>query len=107
MLKDDEIVTSVQEESDPVDDKTDEIENNNSESSKSPSNADAFSTTSQCRCSLLVKVTDSWLEFMPSTTKDLPCRGTRCTFSMSRLKRPLISVEVSKGGTSSRVVLVI
>ncbi|GFY22587.1 uncharacterized protein TNCV_2178481 [Trichonephila clavipes] len=35
--------TSVQEESDPVDDETDEDEGNNSESSKGPSNADAFS----------------------------------------------------------------
>ncbi|GFV59293.1 uncharacterized protein TNCV_2340341 [Trichonephila clavipes] len=43
MLNDDEIVTSVQEESDPVDDKTDKDENNKNESSKGPSNADAFS----------------------------------------------------------------
>ncbi|GFY17068.1 uncharacterized protein TNCV_1088441 [Trichonephila clavipes] len=44
MLNDDEIVTSVQEEFDPVDDETDEDEdNNNNESSKGPSNADAFS----------------------------------------------------------------
>ncbi|GFW96869.1 uncharacterized protein TNCV_2160051 [Trichonephila clavipes] len=43
MLNDDEIVTSVQAESDPVDDETDEDEDNNSESSKGPSNADAFS----------------------------------------------------------------
>ncbi|GFW27666.1 uncharacterized protein TNCV_765481 [Trichonephila clavipes] len=42
MLNDDEIVTSVQEESDPVDDETDEDEYNN-ESSKGPSKADAFS----------------------------------------------------------------
>ncbi|GFV60629.1 hypothetical protein TNCV_45811 [Trichonephila clavipes] len=42
MLNDDEIVTSAQEESDPVDDETDEDEDNN-ESSKGPSNADAFS----------------------------------------------------------------
>ncbi|GFW77348.1 transposon Tf2-6 polyprotein [Trichonephila clavipes] len=42
MLNDDEIVTSVQEESDPVGDETDENENNN-ESSKGPSNADSFS----------------------------------------------------------------
>ncbi|GFX99097.1 hypothetical protein TNCV_2492781 [Trichonephila clavipes] len=40
---DDEIVTSIQGESDPVDDETDEDEDNNNESSKSPSNADAFS----------------------------------------------------------------
>ncbi|GFU76970.1 hypothetical protein TNCV_4521261 [Trichonephila clavipes] len=44
MLNDDEIVTSVQEESNPVDDETDkDKDNNNNESSKCPSNADAFS----------------------------------------------------------------
>ncbi|GFU50779.1 uncharacterized protein TNCV_2494851 [Trichonephila clavipes] len=44
MLNDDEIVTSVQEESDPVDDETDEDEdNNNDESNKGASNANAFS----------------------------------------------------------------
>ncbi|GFS62586.1 uncharacterized protein TNCV_1263361 [Trichonephila clavipes] len=43
MLNDDEIVTSMQEESDPVDDETDEDEDNNNESSKGPSNADAIS----------------------------------------------------------------
>ncbi|GFV59164.1 uncharacterized protein TNCV_2339051 [Trichonephila clavipes] len=45
VLNDDEIVTFVQEESDLVDDQTDEDEDNsnNSESSKGPSNADAFS----------------------------------------------------------------
>ncbi|GFV11036.1 hypothetical protein TNCV_2717811 [Trichonephila clavipes] len=44
MLNDDEMVTSVQEESDPVDDETDEDdENSYDESSKDPSNADAFS----------------------------------------------------------------
>ncbi|GFV36971.1 hypothetical protein TNCV_4545591 [Trichonephila clavipes] len=44
ILNDDEIVTSVQEESDPVDDEADEDENNNNnESSKGLSNADVFS----------------------------------------------------------------
>ncbi|GFT03235.1 uncharacterized protein TNCV_3610901 [Trichonephila clavipes] len=43
MLNDDEIVTSVQEESDPVDDETDKDEDNNNESIKGPSNAVAFS----------------------------------------------------------------
>ncbi|GFV02342.1 hypothetical protein TNCV_855641 [Trichonephila clavipes] len=42
MLNDDEIVTSAQEESDPVDDEMEENEDNN-ESSKGPSNAGAFS----------------------------------------------------------------
>ncbi|GFW37366.1 uncharacterized protein TNCV_859731 [Trichonephila clavipes] len=45
MLNDDEIVTSVQEESDPVDDEMveDEDNSNNNENSKNPSNADTFS----------------------------------------------------------------
>ncbi|GFV54329.1 uncharacterized protein TNCV_4366041 [Trichonephila clavipes] len=44
MLNDDEILTSVQEESDPVDDETDEDkDSNNNESSKGASDADAFS----------------------------------------------------------------
>ncbi|GFU04056.1 uncharacterized protein TNCV_862331, partial [Trichonephila clavipes] len=44
MLNDDEIVTSMQEESDPVNDETDEDEDHNiNESSKVPSNADALS----------------------------------------------------------------
>ncbi|GFT69372.1 uncharacterized protein TNCV_4182211 [Trichonephila clavipes] len=42
MLNDDKIVTSVQEESDPVDNEMDEDEDNNNESSKGPSNANAF-----------------------------------------------------------------
>ncbi|GFX61677.1 hypothetical protein TNCV_2591201 [Trichonephila clavipes] len=43
-LNDEEIVNSVQEESDHVDNETDEDEdNNNNENSKGPSNADAFS----------------------------------------------------------------
>ncbi|PRD36082.1 UNVERIFIED_CONTAM: hypothetical protein NCL1_09714 [Trichonephila clavipes] len=43
MLNDNEIVTCVQEEFDPVDDETDEDEVNRNESGKGPSNADAFS----------------------------------------------------------------
>ncbi|GFT59191.1 hypothetical protein TNCV_3891481 [Trichonephila clavipes] len=42
MLNYDEIMTSVQAESDPVDDETDEDEDNNNESSNSPSNASVF-----------------------------------------------------------------
>ncbi|GFS47110.1 uncharacterized protein TNCV_2052971 [Trichonephila clavipes] len=42
-LNDDVIVTSVQKESDPVNEATDENEDNNNESRKGPSNADAFS----------------------------------------------------------------
>ncbi|PRD25377.1 UNVERIFIED_CONTAM: hypothetical protein NCL1_41084 [Trichonephila clavipes] len=43
MLNDDEIVASVQEVSDPVDDETDEDYDNKNESSKGLSNAYAFS----------------------------------------------------------------
>ncbi|GFX78682.1 uncharacterized protein TNCV_31221 [Trichonephila clavipes] len=44
MINDDEFVTSVQEEYDPVDYETDEDEeNNNNESNKGPSNGNAFS----------------------------------------------------------------
>ncbi|GFV83358.1 uncharacterized protein TNCV_3055051 [Trichonephila clavipes] len=43
MLNDDEIVTSVQEESDPVEDEVDEDEDADNKSSKDPSNTDAFS----------------------------------------------------------------
>ncbi|GFU04699.1 hypothetical protein TNCV_4377471 [Trichonephila clavipes] len=43
MLNDDEILTSVQAESDPVDDETDEDEDNNNKRSKDPSNAGTFS----------------------------------------------------------------
>ncbi|GFU32456.1 uncharacterized protein TNCV_3720791 [Trichonephila clavipes] len=44
LLSDDEIMTSMQEEFDPVDDEIDEDEdNNNSESSKDPSKADTLS----------------------------------------------------------------
>ncbi|PRD20587.1 UNVERIFIED_CONTAM: hypothetical protein NCL1_54144 [Trichonephila clavipes] len=42
MLNDEDIVTSAQAESDPVDDETDEGEDNNNESSKGPSNAGTF-----------------------------------------------------------------
>ncbi|GFV04563.1 uncharacterized protein TNCV_294401 [Trichonephila clavipes] len=42
-LNDDDIVTSVQAESDPLDDETDGDEDNNNESSKGPSNAGTFS----------------------------------------------------------------
>ncbi|GFW40802.1 uncharacterized protein TNCV_4368501 [Trichonephila clavipes] len=42
-LNDDEIVTSVQAESDPIDDETDGDEENNNGSSKDPSNAGVFS----------------------------------------------------------------
>ncbi|GFT47313.1 hypothetical protein TNCV_3749041 [Trichonephila clavipes] len=43
MLNEDEMVTSAQEESDPVDGEMHEVEDINNESSKGSSNADAFS----------------------------------------------------------------
>ncbi|GFX64605.1 hypothetical protein TNCV_1671411 [Trichonephila clavipes] len=43
MLNDDKFATFMQEESDSVDDEADEDEGNNNESSKGPSNTDAFS----------------------------------------------------------------
>ncbi|GFY03057.1 hypothetical protein TNCV_980621 [Trichonephila clavipes] len=50
MLNDDEIVTSLHEESDPVDEEMEEDkDNNNNENSKSPSNADAFSAQNQIK----------------------------------------------------------
>ncbi|GFX98225.1 hypothetical protein TNCV_4908681 [Trichonephila clavipes] len=54
MLNDDEIVTSVQAESDPIDDETDEEEDNN-ESSKGPSNTGTFSAleTAMERCQVI------------------------------------------------------
>ncbi|GFU80122.1 uncharacterized protein TNCV_580021 [Trichonephila clavipes] len=43
MINNDEIMTSVQEESEPVNDETDKSENTNNENSNCPSNADVFS----------------------------------------------------------------
>ncbi|GFW92905.1 hypothetical protein TNCV_3495381 [Trichonephila clavipes] len=46
-------------------------------------------------CSLVVKVTDSWLaihEFVPSSAEDPLYRGNRCSLNLSRLKRPPICV---------------
>ncbi|GFT90801.1 uncharacterized protein TNCV_319611 [Trichonephila clavipes] len=69
ILNDDEIVTSVQEESDPVRDETDE--DNNNESSKGPSNADTFSAL------------DAAMEWFPTTAaqeNQRPCIEKRsCT----------------------------
>ncbi|GFV91965.1 hypothetical protein TNCV_1894011 [Trichonephila clavipes] len=47
ILNDDDIVTSVQEESDPANDETDADDDNNNESRKGPSNADAFTNNNQ------------------------------------------------------------
>ncbi|GFS84382.1 hypothetical protein TNCV_4605892 [Trichonephila clavipes] len=54
-------------------------------------------TKTSSGCTLVVKVTDSWMachEFEPCTAEDPPCRGGRCTLNMKRLKRPPVE-EVS------------
>ncbi|PRD31378.1 UNVERIFIED_CONTAM: hypothetical protein NCL1_23681 [Trichonephila clavipes] len=86
MLNDDEIVTSEQEESDPVDDETDEDEYNNNESSKGPSNADAFSALetamewyeqqSECRPTQLL---------LFKRTRDLAEKRRRCTMVQRKI----------------------
>ncbi|PRD21176.1 UNVERIFIED_CONTAM: hypothetical protein NCL1_52567 [Trichonephila clavipes] len=81
MLNYDEIVTSVQKESGPVDDETDENEEkNNNESSKGPSKADAFSA---------LETTMEWYEqqsecyptqlLLLKRIRDLETKKRRCT----------------------------
>ncbi|GFX63804.1 uncharacterized protein TNCV_5032751 [Trichonephila clavipes] len=84
MLNDDEIVTSVQAESDPVDDETDEDEDNNYESSKSPSNAfcvrDSYGvvqTTEYCPTQLLLLL---------KRIRDLAPKKRRCTMVQRKIK---------------------
>ncbi|GFX11579.1 hypothetical protein TNCV_5141541 [Trichonephila clavipes] len=82
-LNDDEIVTSVQEESDPVDDETDEEEDNN-ESSKG--NADAFSA---------LETAMEWYEqqseccptqlLLLKRTGDLAAKKRRCTMVQRKI----------------------
>ncbi|GFU94271.1 uncharacterized protein TNCV_3980721 [Trichonephila clavipes] len=89
MLNDDEIVTSVQEESYPVDDKTDEDEdnNNNNEKRKGSSNANEFSVLdtamewyeqqSECyptQLTLLIRI------------RDLAAKKQRCTIVQQKKK---------------------
>ncbi|GFX15648.1 uncharacterized protein TNCV_2131341 [Trichonephila clavipes] len=84
MLNDVEIVTSVQEESDPVDDEMDEDEGNyNKESSKGPSNADVFS---------VLEIAMGWYEqqseccptqlLLRKRIGDLTAKKRRCTMSL-------------------------
>ncbi|GFU62346.1 uncharacterized protein TNCV_1447521 [Trichonephila clavipes] len=85
MLNDDEIVTSVQEESDPVDDETDEDEDNN-ENSKGPSNADAFSA---------LETAMEWYEqqseccptqlLVLKRVRDLAAKKRRCTMVQQKI----------------------
>ncbi|GFW21187.1 hypothetical protein TNCV_1948111 [Trichonephila clavipes] len=82
MLNDDEIVTSVQKESDPVDDEMDEGEdNNNNENSKDASNVDAFSaleTAGECYPngvhSQLIRINDV-LHFMGLVDESYCCNA--------------------------------
>ncbi|GFW61848.1 uncharacterized protein TNCV_4668731 [Trichonephila clavipes] len=80
MLNDDEIVTTVQEESDHVDDEMDENEDNNNESSKGISNADAFSALDTA-----IEWYDQQSECCPTqllllkTIRDLAVKKRRCT----------------------------
>ncbi|GFV91636.1 uncharacterized protein TNCV_4762011 [Trichonephila clavipes] len=89
MINDDDIVTSVQEESDHVDDETGEDEdNNNNESSKGPSNADAFSA---------VETAMEWYEqqseccptqlLLLKRISDLPAKKQRrCTIGQRKIR---------------------
>ncbi|GFT16580.1 uncharacterized protein TNCV_281891 [Trichonephila clavipes] len=87
MLNDDEIVTSVQKESGPVDDETDENEEkNNNESSKGPSKADAFSA---------LETTMEWYEqqsecyptqlLLLKRIRDLETKKRRCTMVQRKI----------------------
>ncbi|GFX30095.1 uncharacterized protein TNCV_2618061 [Trichonephila clavipes] len=87
MLNDDEIVTSVQGESDHVDDETDEDEdNNNNESSKATSNANAFSA---------LETAMEWYEqqseccptqlLLLKRIKDLAAKKRRCTMVQRKI----------------------
>ncbi|GFV12771.1 uncharacterized protein TNCV_1367411 [Trichonephila clavipes] len=87
MLNGDEIVTSVQEESDPVDDERDEDEdNNNNKSSEGPSNTDAFSA---------LEAAMKWYEqqsecFPPQLLllkriRDLAAKKRRCTLVQRKI----------------------
>ncbi|GFW51964.1 hypothetical protein TNCV_1188951 [Trichonephila clavipes] len=118
MLNDDEIVTSVQEESDPVDE-----DNNNNGSSKDPSIVEGrflpritiglmviVSPHAGGRCSQVIKVSDhGWLvtSLSPVPRKTRRVRK-RCTLNLSRaqISSRWCGVVVRRGGASSGVVLV-
>ncbi|GFY32578.1 hypothetical protein TNCV_673331 [Trichonephila clavipes] len=97
MINDDEIVTSVQEESNPVDDETDENEDsNNKESSKDPSEI----------LTRFLRI-GSWQachEFEPSTTKDPPCWGAMHVKSVES-SNVLCGVVARRGGSSGVVLI--
>ncbi|GFX03779.1 ATP-dependent DNA helicase [Trichonephila clavipes] len=67
--------------------------------------------SSSSRGSLVVKVTISWPachEFEPSATENPPCRESRCTLNLGRLKRPLIDTveKLGEDNANSGVVIV-
>ncbi|GFU57188.1 histone-lysine N-methyltransferase SETMAR [Trichonephila clavipes] len=102
MLNDDEIVTSVQEESDTVD-----RENNNNESSKGPSNADRFSaleTAMECpiRATMLYHFEKEWKAALSfRDLNELFGKGTisesQCKEWFSRFKSGDTSLEDKPG----------
>ncbi|GFT90682.1 uncharacterized protein TNCV_4074651 [Trichonephila clavipes] len=86
MLNDDEVVTSLQEESDPVDDETDEQQdNNNNECSRGSLNADVFSA---------LETTVKWYEqqseccstqLLLKRIRDLAGKKRRCTMVQQKI----------------------
>ncbi|GFU85295.1 uncharacterized protein TNCV_2386011 [Trichonephila clavipes] len=87
MLNDDEIVTSVQEESDSVDDETDEDEDIYSESSKGPKIADAFSALDAMECykqqSECCPLSTQLLLF--KRVRDLAAKKRKCTMVQRKI----------------------
>ncbi|GFX39548.1 uncharacterized protein TNCV_2102941 [Trichonephila clavipes] len=98
MLNGDEIVTSVQEEYDPIDDETDEQEDNHSnESSKDPSNADTFSA---------LETTIQWYEqqsecyptqlLLLKRIRDLAAKKGRCKMKKrTEVQKPEIEIKMT------------
>ncbi|GFV00291.1 uncharacterized protein TNCV_2117451 [Trichonephila clavipes] len=87
MLYDDEIVTSMQEESDSVDDETDEDEdNNNNGSSKGPSNADVFSALEiTMECYKQQSESCSTQLLLLKRIRDLAAKKRRCTMVQRKI----------------------
>ncbi|GFU39088.1 uncharacterized protein TNCV_1849891 [Trichonephila clavipes] len=86
MLNNDEIVTSVQTESDPVDDETDKDENNNNDSSKGPSNAGAFSTLETAMEWYEQQSECSPTQLLPlKRIRDLAVKKRRCTMAQRKI----------------------
>ncbi|GFW29271.1 uncharacterized protein TNCV_742131 [Trichonephila clavipes] len=128
MLNDENIVTSAQAESDPVDDETGEGEDNNNESSKGPSNSGTFPALetvmewyeqqSECYSTqlLLLKriraAVAEWYRYRTvacfvTGSNPVPLKtrrvGQRCTLNLSRAETSSCwcGVVVRRGGASS------